>query len=349
MANALARRGPGSGPWSLRLFQSGPLPPFATGMLLAAALLGAYVGVELVSGRLGPALADAQSRRIFRGILIMLAMLAYVPTARFYLTRWTRRHIEQLQPLLRTPVGPEVAPEATRSSASGRAAGAGGMVAFLVLFLLVPSGRGEFVRPGYWTFEHAFPWVMVPVLGWMLARFAHDVVRDAHTISARAAELRRMDLIELVPPAPFVQQGLGGALLVIVLLAIGMGGIIDQQAVLPSALTTVVVMSAIGVTALLLPLLGVRRRIRLEKRAQLGALRAQIDADRAAALAEGPDLDRVAARLPGLLALEARLEGVREWPLDVSSLLRFALYVLLGLGSWLGAAFVERLLDLALG
>jgi hypothetical protein len=40
---------------------------------------------------------------------------------------------------------------------------------------------------------------------------------------------------------------------------------------------------------------------------------------------------------------------VREWPFDAPSLARFSFYLLIGLGSWLGAAAVERLLDAALG
>lgn len=50
-------------------------------------------------------------------------------------------------------------------------------------------------------------------------------------------------------------------------------------------------------------------------------------------------------RLSALLDLEIRLERVRVWPYDASNWLRFGLYMLLGLGSWLGAATVERLLN----
>jgi hypothetical protein len=32
------------------------------------------------------------------------------------------------------------------------------------------------------------------------------------------------------------------------------------------------------------------------------------------------------------------------WPLDVPSFARFAVYVAIGLGSWLGSALVERML-----
>jgi hypothetical protein len=53
-------------------------------------------------------------------------------------------------------------------------------------------------------------------------------------------------------------------------------------------------------------------------------------------------------RLPGLLAYEARVERVREWPFDLPVLLRFGLYVLILLGSWVAGALVERALGLAL-
>ena len=53
------------------------------------------------------------------------------------------------------------------------------------------------------------------------------------------------------------------------------------------------------------------------------------------------------SHLTALLALEARIENVREWPLDLSTVVRFAFYLALPLGSWLGGALVERGLDLA--
>jgi hypothetical protein len=42
-----------------------------------------------------------------------------------------------------------------------------------------------------------------------------------------------------------------------------------------------------------------------------------------------------------------RVSDTGEWPFGGSTLLRFALYTGIGLGSWLGAAFVERLLERA--
>ena len=50
-----------------------------------------------------------------------------------------------------------------------------------------------------------------------------------------------------------------------------------------------------------------------------------------------------------LVAYEERTERVREWPFDAPTLFRFALYLLIPLGSWLGGAVMERLVDRLLG
>ena len=49
-----------------------------------------------------------------------------------------------------------------------------------------------------------------------------------------------------------------------------------------------------------------------------------------------------------LLALRQQIQAAREWPIDVPAVLRLALYVGIGLGSWVGSAVVERLLGAAL-
>ena len=50
-----------------------------------------------------------------------------------------------------------------------------------------------------------------------------------------------------------------------------------------------------------------------------------------------------------LVAYEARIESVREWPFDSGTLSRFLLYLALPLGSWAGGALVERAIDGLLG
>ncbi len=62
----------------------------------------------------------------------------------------------------------------------------------------------------------------------------------------------------------------------------------------------------------------------------------------------GTEASEQAAVLQGLLAYEARIESVREWPYDTPTLLRFAILAVITSSSWLGGALVERALSAVL-
>ena len=51
------------------------------------------------------------------------------------------------------------------------------------------------------------------------------------------------------------------------------------------------------------------------------------------------------ARLGNLIQYQSFVKSVREWPFDLSIVARSGLLILLGAGSWLGGAVVERLLN----
>jgi hypothetical protein len=105
----------------------------------------------------------------------------------------------------------------------------------------------------------------------------------------------------------------------------------------------------IGAILVMLPLRGIHRSIVRTKSSELERVRTEVAREREAILASDEERKTLATqRLPGLLAYEARVERVREWSLDFPAFLRFALYVLIPLGSWVAAAFVERALGVAL-
>ena len=54
-------------------------------------------------------------------------------------------------------------------------------------------------------------------------------------------------------------------------------------------------------------------------------------------------------QLGGLLAFEARIAGVGEWPFDVGTFVRFTAFLALPLGSWVASALVERLVSRVIG
>jgi hypothetical protein len=105
---------------------------------------------------------------------------------------------------------------------------------------------------------------------------------------------------------------------------------------------------AVAVASLLLPVVGVHRRIFETKQTELERVRTEIRSERDAVLQPRGAAAATDARLSNLIAYETRIASVNTWPLDVSTLLRFSFYVALGVGSWLGGAMVERLLGVAL-
>jgi len=163
------------------------------------------------------------------------------------------------------------------------------------------------------------------------------------SVARIAAALRGIDLLDLRPLRCFGQQGLrsafywAGGSSIASLLAWDLDRVAPLAAIL--ALTL-----ALASYALLEPVHAVRHHILRAKQAELEAVRARIRRAREALLAGGE-----AAGLPGLLAYEARIERVSEWPFDAPTLIRFGALALLATGSWLAGALVERGLDAILG
>ncbi len=99
--------------------------------------------------------------------------------------------------------------------------------------------------------------------------------------------------------------------------------------------------AGVGLWIFLRPMLGVHHRISVAKETELGRLRAEIGR----AVADESTDARAAARLPGLVAYEARIQAVREWPFDNSTLMRVGAYVLIPTIPWFGQAVVNDLLE----
>ena len=92
-----------------------------------------------------------------------------------------------------------------------------------------------------------------------------------------------------------------------------------------------------------LPVRQLRKRLEVEKQAQLAQLRDQIRVHAGHLLAgktePGPSL-------VDLHTYEQRLASTGTWVYETSTLVRTGLYALIGAGSWVGAALVERAFDL---
>jgi hypothetical protein len=123
----------------------------------------------------------------------------------------------------------------------------------------------------------------------------------------------------------------------------------SDELTLPVTLVTMALVGGVGAFTILLPVRGVHRAIRAAKDVELLAVRGAIARARAAAVGGDAATAEDAMRLGSLLAYEARIAGVAEWPFNIGTFVRFALFLALPLGSWIAGALVERAVSLALG
>ena len=206
----------------------------------------------------------------------------------------------------------------------------------LGVVLFDPSIWGSRVRPGprdpllYWTLFHNAAGAYA--FGRMLA------LEGALTRGyARIADRVRIDLLDPEPLAPLARKGQRSVLLWILLSSclslFWFGG--D-----PALINAFVLALALGVaaTAFALPLSRVRARLAAAKRAEIGRVNAALREERRSLLAGEP---AQRGRVADLAAWRALVERVPEWPVTLPTLLRSGLFVLIGIGSWLGGALVE--------
>ncbi|MBI1260916.1 MAG: hypothetical protein GC184_04260 [Rhizobiales bacterium] len=104
-----------------------------------------------------------------------------------------------------------------------------------------------------------------------------------------------------------------------------------------------IILTALSV--LLAPLYSLHKIIHAKKTQELGRVRDAIKA--AVALIGSGDVAETTAlqRLPGLLALEARIDSTREWTIDFGTASRFVFYLGIPVFSWIGGALVEKVVD----
>jgi hypothetical protein len=338
-------------PWSARVVTAVPLPPAVTGLLVAGGVFFAFLIWAAAHGWL----SSASEVGLHLGTLCWLeavqcVMIGYAPVAAAIALRGALRDLDELRPTLDLP-GPEFErrrAELVRFSRTPLVVMSliGGALSLSVL--LHPSGWVGGVRPP----------VGDPLFIWALARntlmfvlYAQTVYMDievARRLSRIGEQFARVDLLDLSPLRPLTRRGLRSVLLWVILTVLASILFLAPWSADPTAFFLVLLV-AIAVAALLLPVWGAHRRIAAARRDELARVRAAIRAGRETLL--GPPGAASAARTPplaDLLAYEARIASAPTWPFDVSTLVRFGLYVALGLGSWLGAALVERFLDLAL-
>jgi hypothetical protein len=186
--------------------------------------------------------------------------------------------------------------------------------------------------------------VLLVWIGWSTGRFAYATWVESKRFSQIGRERLEIDLLDLAPVAPLIRYGLRQALVTIGAFSVAALLFYDSEAA-PNLVWFLLVASLatllLAAISLLMPVRGVHDAIAREKARELARVNDEIRAARSGSGA-----------LPSLadwIAYRGLIESVRDWPIDAPTLRRFALYLAIPLGSWLGGALVERTVDALLG
>jgi hypothetical protein len=336
--------------WTGRLYQTVPISPIWMGVGIVVGLLLVFVAIAWAFGGIAIVRAGEEGLWKYREarLAVLVALLAgYLPTARRYVVLGAQKNLEDLLPLLGS--APQDSDSVRRSFVflEPRAVRTAGFLGFLILpftALMVDRDPMLYLQREYYGAEQVFAWVVGAWVGWSLGGFLYATLAYARRFSDLAGQIERIDFLDLQALAPFARQGLRSALLWLVLLSLLTLNVVDLV-----WFSTIAAIGLVGGTAaLMLPVRGIHLRMRQAKQAELQRVHAAIRGDPGGLSGSLIGEHATSLRLSDLFAYRSFLESVREWPFDAPSMLRFALYLAIPLGSWLGGAFVERLLGAAL-
>lgn len=182
------------------------------------------------------------------------------------------------------------------------------------------------------------------LLNFFIFRIVTLELISAFMFAGVAQRFVRIELLDLERVAPFTRRALRGVL-VLMLFSAMLSLLVILDADPSNAITGVVWIIIAAASVFLIPLYPLHRRIDAAKRMELARVRAAIRLESEARIAG----DEGWAPSADLIVYERRIEQVSTWAFNTPTMVRFALYVSLGIGSWMGAAFVERWLGTLLG
>jgi len=350
MADAQAKQPLGL-PWTVRVYESVPIAPIWIGVLIGFFWIAFYIAYAYRVEWIGGSAQDSWHH--LELAVLLAAMFGYLQTATVYGVRGALRDLEAIRPALDCSESEfrQVLHGLTRFDAGRLRLVSTAAVVFGLLAPFSPFVWNTGRTPEFGDAELSWIMVQFTVLSWLGFRnlyMGSILDRRVSNIGATC----RVDLLDMRPLAALGRAGLRGArttigftaLLSLMLFLRLIGYYIPLIGIIVFLIASI----GLAVCRLLVPMMGVRRRVRDAKRAELERIREVIRAEsRSRPEGEGR-WQPTDGYLSDLIVYETRIESVNTWPVDSSGVLRFALYVFYGLGAWIGAALMERLLSAAL-
>ena len=328
-------------PLTLRVYDSLPGNPVSIGIAFTVVLLIVFLG-----GRALFDPGDSSSANDLRVAITQILITAYSGSAYAYLLMTARKSTQDLSAVGRNlPDWPLIVDRAGKHP--WWILVLIGAASYLVIGVAVTNATTpEPVNPWAWkTWNYDVVWHRVTTVFfvWWMACFCYVTVVESIRLSRSSAEIATVDILDMRPYQPLIRHGLTNALLVI-----GMVSVLSLLAVESRYYLALVgfwiAFTVLAWIGMMLPLRGIRKKIKAARNQELDWCRRQLVIARDA-LKSG---DRQKQSIAEIMAYRTVVENTGNWPFDSLTLVRFTLYLLIPLGSWLGGAVVERGLDFIL-
>ena len=323
--------------WERRLALWLPRPILFGAFLIAACLIAAYLIFQWVF-----------DLRVDRLAILMMLMIAFI----LMVVRYTalnnaldRQQYGLEEPLLDRHETEIRALHLPRDKIRGsRLAGAAGVLAFAGLVEVILFVNGEqLVVPWIQLHDRSVTMALAVLMGWFFGRGSYfEFMPTSHRPRPQRSDI---DLLNLDDVYAIGRSGLRGALVCFVGMSIGSLFFLGTGLGLWGVLSFFAIGLGIGLWVLLRPAREVRSLIHAVKREELAQVEPRVRQARDDALTGDVSTQ---GRLTDLLAYQDRVASTPEWPFDSSTVLRFGLYLLIPVGSMVGGALVERIVDMVL-
>jgi hypothetical protein len=313
--------------------------PVALGLGITGTLLLGLLIQTIVLDRFPVIFGPEGSLGDFRIAVVHFLLAGYFPCAYLYLLRGTRNTVHELDKVL------EPADDASDLGSAAHigvkalfVAGLIGVLLALFFALLTVEALWD---PSAWTPEAWWHRVLGPFIGLWFGWIVLAILFTSTRISRLADRIGSVDLLDLSPWSPFVNQGLLTALLIVGAVSIVSLFLLDpeQRRWLVVAITVGLCLP-LALLGLLLPVRGLRRRIRTAKGAELAWIRDSIRQSRTH-LRDGSS-DASPGQMADLTAYQRLIKDVPEWPFRTSTLVQVLLYLLIPVASWIGGLLIEN-------
>ena len=330
-------------PWTALRLERLSIKPIWVGVVGFATLILIFAAMETILGR-WTSITNLEQASDLRLVFVTCLLLATGPMGTLYFMRQSRRTFEALSSEIdKTPRELEELRLTAGRYRQPQLAIAGWLGVFAVIpapFILLPKGTAW--NPMSWHPELAFAHLLVPLIAWWGARNIYIQSVEATRLSELAEQLRHIDLFDLSRLDAFGQQALVHVFLALLTVAILSPLAIDLEAI-PVFMGVAAISLSAGVSTLIVCLRGVRKRILKAKQSALNEARKELSSLNASGLLVS-DKEKL-SQIADLLAYQNSIQQIDEWTLDGSRISRLIFYLLLPIGSWMGAAFVERIID----